>query len=147
MDCPATPFHLECLELHYVQAHPRPQRESEGILTQHSNRERRCTLCGGYANVPFYNCNFCDASPSYHHGRCCYWSPKQTKEKNEEEILQQESDEARSQWVDQMTNISKSAMPRGRKITSILVALVSVGLAVGPFWSPDAADVPVLLLQ
>ena len=69
------------------------------------------------------------------------------KEKNEEEILQQESDEARSQWVDQMTNISKSAMPRGRKITSILVALVSVGLAVGPFWSPDAADVPVLLLQ
>ena len=148
MDCPATPFHLECLEPHYEQAHPRPQQAFEGTSNQHSKRERRCTICGEYANVPFYNCNFCDASPSYHHGRCCYWSPRRKKEKvNEEEILQYESDEARLQWVDQMTNISKSAMPLGRKIASIVVALVSVGLAVGPFRSPDAADVPVSLLQ
>ena len=100
MDCPATPFHLECLEPHYEQAHPRPQQAFE------------------------------------------------EKEKaKEEEILQQESDEARSQWVDQMTNISESATPLGRRIASIVVALVSVGLAVGPFWSPAAADVPVSLLQ
>ena len=65
----------------------------------------------------------------------------------EEEILQKESDEARSQWVDQMTNLSRGAMPLGRKITSVVVALVSVGLAVGPFGSPAAADAPVPLLQ
>ena len=65
----------------------------------------------------------------------------------EEEILQEESDEARSQWVDQMTNLSNSAMPLGRKITSTMVALVSVGLAVGPFWSSVDADAPASLLQ
>ena len=61
--------------------------------------------------------------------------------------LQKEVDDANLQWVDQMTNLSKGAMPLGRKITSVVVALVSVGLAVGPFWSPAAADAPVPLLQ
>ena len=77
--------------------------------------------------------------------------PQEVQEKKdktkEEEILQREKEEARPQRVDQMTNLSEVAMPLGHKITSILVALVSVGLAVGPFWSPATADVPVPLLQ
>ena len=65
----------------------------------------------------------------------------------EEEILQREADDACAQWVDQMTNLSKIAMPLGRRITSVVVALISVALAVEPIWSPAAVDVPVPLLQ
>ena len=72
---------------------------------------------------------------------------KEKEKAEEEEILQQEADDACSQWVDQMTNLSKIAMPLGRRITSIVVALVSVALAVEPFWSSAAADAPVPLLQ
>ena len=72
---------------------------------------------------------------------------KEKEKAEEEEVLQQEADDARSQWVDQMTNLSKIAMPLGRRITSIVVALVSVALAVEPFWSSAAADAPVPLLQ
>ena len=72
---------------------------------------------------------------------------KEKEKAEEEEILQQEADDARSQWVDQMTNLSKIAMPLGRRITSIVVALVSVALSVEPFWSSAAADAPVPLLQ
>ena len=72
---------------------------------------------------------------------------KEKEDAEEEEILQQEADDARSQWVNQMTNLSKIAMPLGRRITSIVVALVSVALAVEPFWSSAAADAPVPLLQ
>ena len=100
MNCHATPFHLECLEPHYQQAHPRPQQVLE-------EKER-------------------------------------TKE---EEILQKESEEARLQWVDQMTYLSRGATPRSRRITSIVVALVSVGLGVTKSWSSAAADAPVPLLQ
>ena len=71
---------------------------------------------------------------------------KESKVK-EEEVLQQESDEARAQWVRQMTNVSQCATPLGRKITGIAIGLVSLGLAVGPSWSPAAADAPVPLLQ
>ena len=73
--------------------------------------------------------------------------PKENERAKEEEILQKESEEARLQWVDQMTYLSRGATPRSRKITSIVVALVSVGLAVRKFWSPAAADAPVPLLQ
>ena len=72
---------------------------------------------------------------------------KEKEKAEEEEILQQEADEACSQWVDQMTNLANSAMPLGRKIASIVVALTSVWLAFEPFWSPAAADAPVPLLQ
>ena len=65
----------------------------------------------------------------------------------EQEFLHQENEEARTQWVDHVTNLSKCATPLRRKATSIVVALVSVGLAVGSFWSPTAADVSVSLLQ
>ena len=68
-------------------------------------------------------------------------------EDEEGEVLKQEADDACSQWVDQMTNLSKIAMPLGRRITSIVVALISVALAVEPFWSSAAADAPVPLLQ
>ena len=99
MACQATPFHMECLELHYQRAHPR----------SHDVQDKEA--------------------------------------KAEEEILQQEADDARAQWVKQMTNLSKIAMPRGRKIAGIVAALVSVVLAVEPFWSTAAAHVPVSLLQ
>ena len=72
---------------------------------------------------------------------------EEKKKAEEEEILQQEADDACSQWVDQMTNLSKIAMPLGRRIASIVVALVSVAFAVEPFWSSTAADTPVPLLQ
>ena len=73
--------------------------------------------------------------------------PKERKKSEEETILHQEANEACSQWVDQMTNLSKSAMPLGFKIASVVVALISVGLVAEPFWSPAAVDVPVSLLQ
>ena len=72
---------------------------------------------------------------------------KEKEKAEEEEILQQEADDACAQWVDQMTNLSKIAMPLGRRITSVVVALISVALAVEPFWSPTVDDVPVSLLQ
>ena len=102
MECQATPFHIECLESHYDQVHPRAQLPDK---------------------------------------------EKEKAEEEEEEILQQEADDARAQWVDQMANLSKIAMPLSRRITSVVVALVSVALAVEPFWSPAAADAPVPLLQ
>ena len=77
--------------------------------------------------------------------------PKEVYEKedkaDEERILQQEAEDARSQWVEQMTNLSKIATPLSRKITSMVVALVSVALAFEPLWSTVVADAPVLLLQ
>ena len=97
--CHATPFHLECIELHYERAHPLPQREAE-------------------------------------------W-----KGSKEEDVLTQESVEARSQWVDRMTNISGTPMPLGRKLVSAAVVLVSMGWVVGPFWSPAVADTYVSFLQ
>ena len=75
---------------------------------------------------------------------------KEKEKAEEEEILQQEADDARSQWVNHMTNLSRFAMPFGRRsfrIASIAVALVSVGLSAEPFWATTAADVPVPLLQ
>jgi hypothetical protein len=36
-----------------------------------------CNLCLQYANVPFFKCNFCGDSPSFHHGRCCPEKPKE----------------------------------------------------------------------
>ena len=36
---------------------------------------RHCSVCGAFARVPFPNCNFCGARPSYHHGRCCAARP------------------------------------------------------------------------
>ena len=36
---------------------------------------RHCCICWQFAKVPFYNCNFCGARPSYHHGRCCAAHP------------------------------------------------------------------------
>ena len=97
--CRASPFHLECIELHYERAHPLPQQKAE---------------CEG---------------------------------PNEEDVLTRESVEARSQWVDQMTNLSKISMPLGRKLVSAAVVLVSMGLAVGPFWSPAVVDTHVSFLQ
>ena len=100
MDCHASPFHLECLELHYDRCPARPQQA-------HKDKEKA----------------------------------------EEKEILQEEADDARSQWVDQMATLSKITMPLSRRITSIVIALVSVALAVDPFWSPATADTPVSLLQ
>ncbi len=103
-----------------------------------------------------YPCMDCHAAPFHleclksHYDRCTarpQQAHKEKKKAEEEEILQQEADDARSQWVDQMTNLSKIAMPLGRKITSLVVALVSVALAVEPFWSSAAAEAPVPLLQ
>ena len=98
MECQATPFHIECLELHYDREHPRAQL------------------------------------------------PDKEKAQTEEEvILEQEVEEASAQWVDQMANLSKIAMPFNRGIASVAIALVSVVLAFEPLWSPTAADAPALL--
>jgi hypothetical protein len=35
-----------------------------------------CSLCSQYADVPFFQCNFCGDSPSFHHGRCCPDKPR-----------------------------------------------------------------------
>ena len=72
---------------------------------------------------------------------------EEKKKAEEGEILQQEADDALAQWVDQATNLSKIAMPLGRRITIVVVTFVSVALAVGSFWSSAAADAPVPLLQ
>ena len=98
MECQATPFHIECLELHYDREHPRAQLPD-----------------------------------------------KEKAQAEEEAILQQEAEEASAQWVDQMANLSKIVMPFNRKLASAVIALVSVGLAFEPFWSPTAADAPALL--
>ena len=102
-----------------------------------------------------YPCMECQATP-FHleclepHYQRAHPRPQEVPEKDvkaEEEILQREADDARAQWVKQMTNLSKIAMPRGRKIAGIAAAIVSVVLAVEPFWSTAAAHAPVSLLQ
>ena len=35
------------------------------------DRDLICSFCNGRANVPSERCDFCSASPSWHHGRCC----------------------------------------------------------------------------
>ena len=117
----------------------------------------RCLGCGQFMHSDeVYLCVDCPACP-FHllclelHCSQAHPRPQEAykeKEKAEEkEILQREADDAHSQWVDQMTNLSKIAMPSSRRITSYVVALVSVALAVGSFWSPAVADSPLPLLQ
>ena len=117
----------------------------------------RCLGCGQFMHSDdVYLCVDCPACP-FHllclelHCSQAHPRPQEAykeKEKAEEkEILQREADDAHSQWVDQMTNLSKIAMPSSRRITSYVVALVSVALAVESFWSPAAADSPLPLLQ
>ena len=85
-----------------------------------------------------------------HYDQCPARPQRAHKEKEkaeEKEILQEEADDARAQWVDQMAKLSEITMPLSRKIASIVVALVSVALACDPFWSSAAADASVSLLQ
>jgi hypothetical protein len=35
-----------------------------------------CSICSQRADVPFFRCNFCGDSPSFHHGRCCPDKPR-----------------------------------------------------------------------
>ena len=63
---------------------------------------------------------------------------------DEERVLAQESAVARTQMMDHVANFTKKSMPLGRKCASIAVALVSMGLAVGSFWSPPHLQVPFL---
>ena len=42
-----------------------------------------CEYCLTFARVPFRICNFCLASPSYHHGRCCPHGPGQVRNQNQ----------------------------------------------------------------
>ena len=69
------------------------------------------------------------------------------KTEGEKEILKKEADVAVSQWVRQMSQLSKTAMPTRNLIISVVIALVAVGLVVEPFWFQAAVDAPVSLLQ
>ena len=97
----------------------------------------------------------CHATPFHlecleeHYQKCRPLPPQEAEENlpDEEDMLAKESVEAHSQLVDRMINISKISMPRGSKLASIAVALVSMGFAVGPFWSADAPDTHVSFLQ
>ena len=130
--------------------------------------EEKCQGCGkfmfrcavwnlkAHALDDAYSCVNCHAAPFHleclesHCDRCTARPQQAYKEKEKaeaEEILQQEADDARTQWVNQMTNLSKISMSLGRKITSAVVAFISVALTVESFWSPAAADAPVPLLQ
>ena len=103
-----------------------------------------------------YPCMDCHASPFHleclepHYDRCPARLPRAQKEQEkaeEKEILQEEADDARSQWAYQMAKLSEITTPFGRKVASIVIALASVALAVDPFWSPAAANTPVSLLK
>ena len=130
--------------------------------------DTRCRGCGkfmfrcaawnmrAHALDDAYACANCRAAPFHlecleSHCDRCTARPEQADEEKEkakeEETLQQEADDARIQWVNQMTKLQKIAMPLGCKITSVVVALISVALTVEPFWSPTAADAPIPLLQ
>ena len=108
MNCHGTPFHLECLETHYEQAHPRPRR---------AGKER--TTVGKDKKVA----------------------------EEEERILQREADDARSQWVNHTTNLSKIATPLSRKVTGVAIALAAVALVVEPLGPSITADAPMPLLK
>ena len=116
----------------------------------------RCLGCGRFMHRDdVYPCMDCHATPFHlecleQHYEKAHPRPgpvQEEKEKTDEgEILQQESEEARQQWANQMTNL-KCTMPLSRKIATTLAALASVWFAVGPSWSSMPADVPVSLLQ
>ena len=116
----------------------------------------QCLGCGEHIDIA-YLCLDCSACPfhllclelhcSQAHSRPQEAYKEKEKAEEEKEILQREADDAHSQWVDQMTNLSKIAMPSSRRITSYVVALISVALAVEPFWSSAAAEEPMPSLQ
>ena len=113
----------------------------------------RCLVCGQFMHKDEeYLCMDCAARPFHlpclelHRSQAHPRSHPADEEKEraeEKEILQKEADAARSQWVDQMDKLSKTAMPLSHKIASILVVLVAVGLVAEPLWSPAAVDEPV----
>ena len=103
-----------------------------------------------------YTCMDCRAAPFHleclevHRDQCPTRPQQSHKEKErieEEEILQQEADDARIQWANQMTYLQNISMPLSRKITSAVVILVSVALTIESFWSSAAVDAPMPLLQ
>ena len=52
----------------------------------------RCEYCNQYARVPFRWCSFCNASPSWHHGRCCPMRPWR-RLREEQEVATGQSEE------------------------------------------------------
>ena len=120
-------------------------------------KKLRCLGCGQFMHRDdIYPCMDCFKSPFHagcleDHYERAHPRPQQAHEDDkkvkEEEILQREADDACSQWVDQMTNLSNIAMPLSRRIASFVVIFVSVALAVEPFWATITADEPVSLLQ
>ena len=117
----------------------------------------RCLGCGRFIHRDdVYPCIKCHTTPF--HLECLephyekvhpqrHQSYKEKKRAKEEEVLHKEADDARTQWVDQMTKLSRIAMPLNRRIASGVIALISVALSVEPFWSTPATDVPTPLLQ
>ena len=117
----------------------------------------RCLGCGRFMHEDdVYPCMDCHETPFHlecletHYERAHPRLQQADKEKEraeEGEILQQEADDAHSQWVDQMANLSKIATPLSHRIIGAAVALVSVVLAAESFWSSVGADAPLPLLQ
>ena len=117
----------------------------------------RCLGCGRFMHEEdVYPCMDCHKMPFHlecletHYERAhprLQPAEKQKKRTEEEEILRQEADDAHSQWVDQMANLSEIATPISHRIIGAAVAFVSVVLASESFWSPVGADAPMPLLQ
>ena len=133
----------------FVNPEDMVERDPEGRI--------RCHGCGRFMHRDdVYPCMDCHMSPFHleclepHYDQCPARPQRAHKEKEkaeEKEILQEEAEDARSQWAYQMAKLSEITMPLSRKIASIAIALVSVALAVDPFWSPATANTPVSLLK
>ena len=66
---------------------------------------------------------------------------------HERETLMKESRDAEVQWIDQMTELSNTPMPRRCKIIIFLIALVPITLAIDPLCSAAKVDPQVSLIQ
>ena len=117
----------------------------------------RCLGCGKFIHRDdSYSCMECFVDPWHlgcleYHYRRDHPRPQQANNDNEkteeEDVLEKEAEDARAQWVDQMTSLSKMTVPLGRKIVSTAAAIVSVALVLEQVWLSDAADSPMSLLQ
>ena len=67
-----------------------------------------CEKSAGRESLPFPDCNYCSASPSYHHGRCCPHEPSFQKDSPvTPEVLNPQISKSIDEQTQELTNIKQ----------------------------------------
>ena len=57
------------------------------MISSPGKQDKKCTVCGTYARVPFEECWWCAARPSWHHGRCCLEKKRYLRKNHDIDML------------------------------------------------------------